>query len=727
MKKVFYNKYAKLFEIVCILVAVCIVLFDCIQIADAYKSRGEEESLLKEDIIDYYEMSEDMFKELSPYLNSLILAHEKGGMEGVEALVEGDTEKWDRIYVTVADSQYIYYDGLTPHSIEKRYWYVGETERIDKAYEKVGYEIENYDFSFGCTVHLKEDIVYTLYNKTAEEPKQVISVGYAQILDEESIKYLESIKGGLRISFYTTFDYIQKIEKERWNIYYEKLEQQQEVHIEELVIDWVPRFAVCGVVILFATVLLIISCGRCVDGKKELNNYETEFTESHLLFITVLVTALIYGALTFFTFYEEIPYASDSEEIKIINASFVAVMLLAIFGVYFELGVIVKKIINKRFFKDWLIVKLLIKLKNWCVKKINKVKSYLAKNYDASAYAALPSIKRAYIRKIITDVLVTIICIVLFITGVVIPLEYYTYDDLFYSVGIVIGLLLITYYTGSFFGYMKLRDFNRVVDGINTIYNGNYTSVKVEPDEKCEEMLKLADLSHSFKESVRKQVEAEKMQVELIANVSHDLKTPLTSIISYVDLLKEEEMTDVAKEYVKVLIDKSARLKDIVADVFDLAKATSGEQIMMEQLDGVVLINQVLSDMSDKIEETGKDLRIKLQNETAPIMGNGQKLYRVFQNVIDNALKYSMPGTRIYLGTEFKGGEFVVTIKNVSQFEIDYTSEEIMSRFTRGDKARHSEGNGLGLSIAKSFTELCGGSFEVKLDDDIFMVIIRLR
>ena len=148
---------------------------------------------------------------------------------------------------------------------------------------------------------------------------------------------------------------------------------------------------------------------------------------------------------------------------------------------------------------------------------------------------------------------------------------------------------------------------------------------------------------------------------------------------------------------------------------------------MMEQLDGVVLINQVLSDMSDKVEETGKDLRVKLQNETAPIMGNGQKLYRVFQNVIDNALKYSMPGTRIYLGAEFKGGEFVVTIKNISQFEIDYTSEEILSRFTRGDKARHSEGNGLGLSIAKSFTELCGGSFEVKLDDDVFMVIIRLR
>ena len=288
-------------------------------------------------------------------------------------------------------------------------------------------------------------------------------------------------------------------------------------------------------------------------------------------------------------------------------------------------------------------------------------------------------------------------------------------------------LLLAIYYTASFFGYSKLRAYNRVVEGINTIYNGNYNGVVLHENENNEEMIKLANLSYSFSESVRKQVEAEKMQVELIANVSHDLKTPLTSIISYTDLLKEEEMSDAAKDYVKVLIDKSARLKDIVADVFDLAKATSGEQVIMEQLDGVVLINQVLSDMSDKIEGTGKDLRVKIQTDNAPITGNGQKLYRVFQNVIDNALKYSMPGTRIYLGAESRDGEFVVTLKNVSQFEIEYTAEEIMSRFTRGDKARHSEGNGLGLSIAKSFTELCGGTFEVKLDDDIFMVIIRLR
>ena len=168
-------------------------------------------------------------------------------------------------------------------------------------------------------------------------------------------------------------------------------------------------------------------------------------------------------------------------------------------------------------------------------------------------------------------------------------------------------------------------------------------------------------------------------------------------------------------------------LKSIVSDVFDLAKAASGEEIEMESLDGMILVNQVLSDMDDAIKASGREIKLKADIETAPITGNGQKLYRVFQNVIGNALKYSMPGTRIFVNANMYGNDFVFTIKNVSEFEIDFTEEEILSRFVRGDKARHSEGNGLGLSIAKSFTEQCGGSFAVSLDDDMFKVIIRLR
>ena len=249
----------------------------------------------------------------------------------------------------------------------------------------------------------------------------------------------------------------------------------------------------------------------------------------------------------------------------------------------------------------------------------------------------------------------------------------------------------------------------------------------VDRGDESEINTKLANLSIGYRSSIAKQVEAEKLQVELITNVSHDLKTPLTSIISYVDLLSKEELPPVASDYVKILVDKSDRLKSMVSDVFDLAKASSGEEIELESLDGMILVNQVLSDMGDAIKDSGRDIKLKAEVDVAPIRGNGQKLYRVFQNVIGNALKYSMPGTRIFVNTYMEGNEFVFTIKNVSEFEIDFTEEEILSRFVRGDKSRNSEGNGLGLSIAKSFTEQCGGSFAVKLDDDMFKIIIRLR
>ena len=289
--------------------------------------------------------------------------------------------------------------------------------------------------------------------------------------------------------------------------------------------------------------------------------------------------------------------------------------------------------------------------------------------------------------------------------------------------GLIVFYIFYIYHSIKEYKYLRL--FNKVNLNIDYIYNGMYEYV--DKEDASEIMMKLANLSQGFKNSVAKQIEAEKLQIELITNVSHDLKTPLTSIISYVDLLSKEELPAVAADYVKILVNKSDRLKSIVADVFDLAKAASGEEIELESLDGMILINQVLSDMGDAIAESGREIKLKSDVEAAPITGNGQKLYRVFQNVIGNALKYSMPGTRIFINTSMFGNEFVFIIKNVSEFEIDFTEEEILSRFVRGDKARHSEGNGLGLSIAKSFTEQCGGSFGVSIDDDMFKVIIKLR
>jgi len=236
------------------------------------------------------------------------------------------------------------------------------------------------------------------------------------------------------------------------------------------------------------------------------------------------------------------------------------------------------------------------------------------------------------------------------------------------------------------------------------------------------------EINKGFDESLEEQMKSERMKVELITNVSHDLKTPLTSIISYIDLLSKEELSDTARDYVNILCEKSYRLKNIVSDLFDLAKSTSGDiNLDMEKLDLKKLIEQTLGDMEDEIESSGLQIKTRLPEEPVYIISDGKKLYRVFQNLIDNALKYSLKGTRVYIELEEVDGKAVTTIKNVAGYEMDFTAEEILQRFTRGDKSRSTEGSGLGLSIAESFTKVCGGSFKLDIDGDLFKVTMKFK
>ncbi len=237
------------------------------------------------------------------------------------------------------------------------------------------------------------------------------------------------------------------------------------------------------------------------------------------------------------------------------------------------------------------------------------------------------------------------------------------------------------------------------------------------------------EINKGFNESLEEQMKSERMKVALITNVSHDLKTPLTSIISYVDLLsKEENLSDPAKDYVKILSDKSSRLKNMVSDLFDLAKSTSGNMLVeLENLDLKKLIEQTLADMQDKVDKSGLMIKVKLPEKPIGILADGKKLYRVFQNVIDNAIKYSMKGTRVYIDLFERDSNAVVTIKNTAGYEMDFTAEEILQRFNRGDKSRTTEGSGLGLSIAESYTNVCGGDFKVDLDGDLFKVKISFK
>lgn len=219
------------------------------------------------------------------------------------------------------------------------------------------------------------------------------------------------------------------------------------------------------------------------------------------------------------------------------------------------------------------------------------------------------------------------------------------------------------------------------------------------------------------------------MKSELITNVSHDLKTPLTSIINYVDLLNQENITeDQRKKYLGILKDKSNRLKALIEDLFEVSKASSGSmELDMQDLDPVSLLRQTLGEFEDKIENSNLKIIKKLPEEKLMIYADGRKTFRIFQNLLSNIFKYSMEGSRVYIEVSDSGKYVEVIFKNTSKEELNFTEEEILQRFKRGDASRTTDGSGLGLAIAKSLTEVQEGIFDIKIDGDLFKAIVKMK
>ena len=270
------------------------------------------------------------------------------------------------------------------------------------------------------------------------------------------------------------------------------------------------------------------------------------------------------------------------------------------------------------------------------------------------------------------------------------------------------------------------RDFGLLADHVAAVQSGELTTpLDLPADADLRETAeRLNSIQSGLKAAVAEQTRSERMKVELISNVSHDLKTPLTSLISYIDLLSKEELPPQAMDYVHVLERKSQGLRRMVQDVFDLAKAASGEDVRCTRLDAVMCLRQVLADMEDTIQRSGRDIRLQTDLDRCIIRAEGSKLYRIYQNLLANALRYSMENTRVYIRVPGTQTEFSCCIQNTSSYEMHFTPEEITERFTRGDTMRSTEGSGLGLAIAKSFAEACGGGFRVAIDGDQFKAIL---
>ena len=229
-----------------------------------------------------------------------------------------------------------------------------------------------------------------------------------------------------------------------------------------------------------------------------------------------------------------------------------------------------------------------------------------------------------------------------------------------------------------------------------------------------------------FRKAVDEEVKSTKMKTDLITNVSHDLKTPLTAIITYVDLLKDPNLpAEDQKKYIQILYQKANRLKLLIEDLFEISKATSKTvQLNIVDVDIVSLLRQVKLELQDKIEATDLLFRWQLPEEKVILHLDSQRTYRVFENLLVNITKYAMPHTRVYITMEDTENHVKISMKNISATELNFNPSEITERFVRGDASRNTEGSGLGLAIAKSFTELQGGRLEVFTDADLFTVEI---
>ena len=239
----------------------------------------------------------------------------------------------------------------------------------------------------------------------------------------------------------------------------------------------------------------------------------------------------------------------------------------------------------------------------------------------------------------------------------------------------------------------------------------------------------LNEIGTGLENAVNGRMKSERFKTELITNVSHDIKTPLTSIINYTDLLKKENIeTEPVKGYIEVLDRQSERLKKLITDLLEASKASSGNiKLDIAEVDAGLMLEQVYGEYQNKFEKAGLTGIVTKPSETVFIKADANHLFRVFDNILGNVVKYAQPGTRVYIDLTQNDETITISFKNISKEKLNITGEELMERFVRGDRSRNTEGSGLGLSIAKSLANLMGGKLEIVIDGDLFKVEVRFN
>ena len=531
-------------------------------------------------------------------------------------------------------------------------------------------------------------------------------------MDIKSKKYNKALYGSAFVlcvlSFLTTLVGILIVTEVDFGGIPEKSWLFRSVGVETIYIGVIAAGLICLATLLY----LVIATGeRDQDGKVILHFIDRIFTEVTILLVGLL---FVYGGFLFMRFsYEAVRYLIRGDlsgelffypdpffGFRMMNLPFEGIVaidlvigiLTAGFGLWLLLSLI-RKIKARVFFRTSLIGRLIL----WIYGAIRTI-------YDGGGTQ----------RKVV--LLALGICVLSAFT----PLAPFVF---------VAILILSARWIGRY---------DQVRQGIDEARQGNFNHrVPVEEGETGELawMAKsINEISDASKAAVEKEVRNQRLKTELISNVSHDLKTPLTSIIAYIDLLKTEGLdSPEAPKYLEVLDQKTNRLKQLTEDLFEAAKASSGDMpVRLESIEMVSVVRQALGEMSSRVEEADLDFILTTPEEKYYAVADGQLMWRVMENLISNAVKYALPGSRVYIDLSTRTNKknenpmVVLEMKNISKDPLNISPAELMERFTRGDESRTSDGSGLGLAITKDLMKLQKGWFDIRIDGDLFKAVVLI-
>ncbi len=454
--------------------------------------------------------------------------------------------------------------------------------------------------------------------------------------------------------------------------------------------------------ITLLAIALSIACFAvlmCASGRRP-GSDEVHPGPMHKVPIDLFIAALVFGWLLLFYLVWEPWYTGEA--VGYVFTVILSVLgINALFGLFMSIAVRIK---TKTLLKNtlvWIVLKLIGRIFKAIFKGI------------AALIRMIPLIWKSLL----------LICANFFLDFLIL-IAAYDLDEIAIFFWVIKTLLVLPPIVYSVIMMRRLQKGGKAIAGGDLSYRISKRGMLFDFKRHAED---LNSISEGMVKALNERMKSERMKTELITNVSHDIKTPLTSIINYADLIGGEECScENHREYSAVLLRKSDRLKRLLDDLVEVSKATTGNlEVSLASCDAAVLLSQIAGEFEEKCASESLSLITSYPEEPLRIMADSRRIWRIFENLMSNACKYSLTGSRIYMSVEKDGGDAVFTVKNTSKAPLNVSPEELSARFVRGDSSRSTEGNGLGLSIAKSLTSLQGGHMDITIDGDLFKVTLR--